>query len=60
MTMTGLETIGLTAAAKGLTDLVVKPIGEVLNKRLDEPFKQLIFSMLLANTSRITTSDMAF
>jgi predicted NACHT family NTPase len=44
MTMTGLETIGLTAAAKGLTDLVVKPIGEVLNKRLDEPFKQLIFN----------------
>jgi NACHT domain len=44
MTMTGLETIGLTAAAKGLTDLVVKPIGEVLNKRLDEPFKQIIFN----------------
>jgi NACHT domain len=44
MMMTGLETIGFTAAAKGLTDLVVKPIGEVLNKRLDEPFKQLIFN----------------
>jgi NACHT domain len=44
MTMTGLETIGITAAAKGLTDLVVKPISEVLNKRLDEPFKQLIFN----------------
>jgi NACHT domain len=44
MTMTGLETIGFTAAAKGLTDLVIKPIGEVLNKRLDEPFKQLIFN----------------
>ena len=44
MTMTGLETIGLTATAKGLTDLVVKPIGEVLNRRLDEPFKQLIFN----------------
>jgi hypothetical protein len=42
--MTGLETIGITAAAKGLTDLVVKPISEVLNKRLDEPFKQLIFN----------------
>jgi NACHT domain len=42
--MTGLETIGLTAAAKGLTDLVVKPISEVLNKRLDEPFKQVIFN----------------
>jgi NACHT domain len=43
MPMTGLETIGLTAAAKGLTDLVIKPVGEVLNKRLDEPFKQLIY-----------------
>jgi hypothetical protein len=42
--MTGLETIGITATAKGLTDLVVKPISEVLNKRLDEPFKQLIFN----------------
>jgi hypothetical protein len=42
--MTGLETIGITAAARGLTDLVVKPISEVLNKRLDEPFKQLIFN----------------
>lgn len=44
MTMTGLETIGITAAAKGLTDLVVKPISEVSNKRLDEPLKQLIFN----------------
>ncbi|MGB8699796.1 MAG: NACHT domain-containing protein [Thermosynechococcaceae cyanobacterium] len=43
--MTGLEPIWIGAAAKGLTDIVVKPISEVLNRRLDEPFRQLLFNV---------------
>jgi NACHT domain len=42
--MTGLEPIWISAGAKGLTDLVIKPISEVLNQRLDEPFNQFLFN----------------
>jgi hypothetical protein len=43
--MTGMEPIWIGAAAKGLTDIVVKPVSEVLNRRLDEPFQQLLFNI---------------
>jgi hypothetical protein len=43
--MTGMEPIWIGAAAKGLTDIVVKPVSEVLNRRLDEPFQQLLFNV---------------
>jgi hypothetical protein len=43
--MTGLEPIWIGAAAKGLTDIVVKPVSEVLNRRLDEPFQQILFDV---------------
>jgi predicted NACHT family NTPase len=43
--MTGLEPIWIGAAAKGLADIVVKPVSEVLNRRLDEPFQQLLFNV---------------
>jgi NACHT domain len=43
--MTGMEPIWIGAAAKGLTDIVVKPVSEVLNRRLDEPFQQLLYNV---------------
>jgi NACHT domain len=43
--MTGMEPIWIGAAAKGLADIVVKPLSEVLNRRLDEPFKQLLYNV---------------
>jgi hypothetical protein len=43
--MTGLEPIWIAAAAKGLTDIVVNPFSEVLNRQLDEPFQQLLFNV---------------
>lgn len=43
--MTGMEPIWIGAAAKGLTDIVVKPVSEVLNRRLDEPFQQFLYDV---------------
>jgi predicted NACHT family NTPase len=43
--MTGMEPIWIGAAAKGLTDIVGKLISKVLNRRLDEPFKQILYDV---------------
>jgi hypothetical protein len=43
--MTGLEPIWIGAAAKGLADIVVKPVSEVLNRQLDKPFQQLLYNV---------------
>ncbi|KAM3101825.1 NACHT domain-containing protein [Phormidesmis sp. 146-12] len=41
--MTGLEPLWIEAA-KGLSGLAIKTLGEMANKRLDEPFQQAVYN----------------